>query len=118
MLDRRESSRLAMKAKVRATVVPEVGKAPAATPGSFRGWTQDVSFGGLRMTSRKPPPLNSMIDMELECTRPIEQCALRGQVGWLCRSGSAYLIGIFIREPEKERLVTWRRILTRRGLLE
>lgn len=118
MLDRRESSRLAMKAKVRATVVPETGGSPAAASEVFRGWTQDVSFGGLRMTSRKPPPLNSTIEMELECTRPIEQCALRGQVGWLCRSGSTYLIGIFIREPIKERLVTWRRILTRRGLRE
>lgn len=116
MLERREAARLAMKAKVRAHLIGQPG-ASEGVGAVYSGWTQDVSFGGLRLIMRKVPPLNAMIDMDIACTRPIEGHKLRGQVGWHCREGAqTYVVGVFVREPLKERLVTWRRMLERRGL--
>lgn len=114
--DRREAIRIPLKAKICAHFVA-ASESPNGKAEAFRGWTQDVSFGGLRVILRKPPPLNAIVDIELACTRPIETFRLRGQIGWHCReSARSYMVGIFVREPSKERLVGWRRMLERRGL--
>lgn len=116
MLERRDAVRLPLKAKLKAQLVGQPG-ASEGVGTVYRGWSQDVSFGGLRLTMRKVPPLNAMVDLDIACTRPIESYRLRGQVGWHCREGAqTYVVGIFVREPSKERLVAWRRMLERRGL--
>lgn len=114
MPERRGAQRLPLKAKIRTYLVQGT-----ALTEHCSGWTQDVSIGGLRFLARKPVPMNATVEMEIACTRPVESCRLRGQVGWLGRENEKqYVVGVFVREPSAERLVAWRRILTRRGLLE
>ncbi|MDA0577244.1 MAG: PilZ domain-containing protein [Verrucomicrobia bacterium] len=114
--DRRAKTRLSLKARVRARKVdPESGL--ALDPPVCAGWTLDVSVGGVRFGSRKVLPLNSFVELDIDCTRPMESFKLRGQVGWLSREGDGgQSIGLFISETSRERLTAWRRMLERRGL--
>jgi len=113
MPERRASLRLPVKAKVHARLVGEIGGKGL----SCAGWLQDVSLGGLRFIGRKALPLNAFVAMDIDFSHPAESCSLQGQVGWLCREREQrYVIGIFIREEAKERLLTWRRIPERRRL--
>ncbi|MCE9615428.1 MAG: PilZ domain-containing protein [Lentisphaerae bacterium] len=116
MPERRTAERVELKAKVRTFLVNPEGGVVSAKPECV-GWTQDVSLGGIRVVARKPLPVHATVELEIDCKHPVESCQLRGQVGWLAQEGKhGYLIGIFIRESSKDRLVTWRRILSRRGL--
>ena len=114
--DRRAGQRLELRARVRAHFVDAT--TDLALPAlACAGWTQDVSVGGIRFSSRKPLALNAIVELDLACTHPVESVRLRGQVGWLCQEKDhGYSIGVFIRESAKDRLVNWRRLLARRGL--
>lgn len=113
MPDRRATLRLPVKAKVHAKLVDD----PQGKKASCVGWLQDVSLGGLRFIGRKALPLNAFVALDVDFANPVESCSLRGQVGWLCQEREQrYVIGIFIREEAKERLLAWRHILERRSL--
>jgi len=113
MPDRRATLRLPVKAKVHAKLVG----GPPSKGISCAGWLQDVSLGGLRFIGRKALPLNAFVTLDVDFAHPAESCSLRGQVGWLCQEREQrYVIGIFVREESKERLLAWRHILERRSL--
>lgn len=118
MQERRTAHRMPLKAKVRARLVDENGGVQAATACS--GWTQDVSLGGVRFGARKPLPINSIVELDIDCKHPAEVFQLRGQVGWLCNEGDrgGFSVGVFIHEAARERVAAWRRMLERRGLAD
>lgn len=116
MRERREAPRLSLRARFKAHVVsddPEKKK----NGDHCAGWTQDVSFGGLHLSSRKSLPLHSMVDLEISCTHPVESVTLRGRVGWVREEGDKmHSIGVFLDGADKSDLVAWRRMLDRRGI--
>jgi len=115
MRERRTAPRLALQARFKANVIDGDS---SGEDDSCAGWTQDASVGGLNVKARRSLPLHSNVEIDLQCTRPIEELKIRGRVGWVRQeSGNkTYLIGIFLDSSRKEDLITWRRLLERRGL--
>jgi hypothetical protein len=116
MHERRSTPRRPLKAKVVAMTdtAPDVAAAPTA---QAAGWLLDASPGGMRVSMRKSLPIQDVADFRVECSAPWEVLPIRGRVGWIQReSEKSFTCGIFICETSKERLLNWRRMLTRRGL--
>jgi hypothetical protein len=116
MRERREAPRLTLRARFRADVVSDEPE-KASNGDHCAGWTSDVSFGGLHLSSRRSLPLHSMIDLEVSCTHPAESLTIRGRVGWVREEADKmHAIGVFLDAAEKSDLVAWRRMLDRRGI--
>jgi hypothetical protein len=115
MRERRSAQRLALQARFKASVI---SGDTSVEDNCCAGWTQDASVGGLNVKARRSLPLHSNVEIDLQCTRPIEELKIRGRVGWVRKeSGNkTFLIGIFLDSSRKEDLITWRRLLERRGL--
>ena len=114
MRERRTAPRLALQAKFKASVVD----GDASRDEICSGWTQDASVGGLNVKARRSLPLHSNVEIDLRCTHPLEELKIRGRVGWVRKeSGNkACFIGIFLDSSRKDDLISWRRMLERRGL--
>lgn len=114
MKERRTAGRLELPAKVAVTVLAHNGNGVDTCSGR----TRDVSLGGLRLRTRKALPLHANVSLELRCERPVEFMQVQGRVGWVQRMGpTSFEIGVFVEGTPREDLVTWRRVLKRRGLL-
>ena len=117
MRERRSGSRQAFKAKVTITVIPAESVDAPSRPMVCKGWTQDVSLGGLHLRTRKALPVHAKADMDVHCERPAENMKLRGRVEWVRReSDTACDVGIFIEDTPRDDLIAWHRMLVRRGL--
>ena len=115
MSERRSAPRMALQARFKASVI-DGNSSPDDK--HCAGWTQDASVGGLNVKARRSLPLHSNVEIDLQCTHPIEELKIRGRVGWVRKeSGNkSYFIGIFLDSSCKDDLISWRRLLERRGL--
>jgi len=114
--ERRQHVRLAERHKVRMSIRSLPGGKPA-TSVNLSGWTEDISVGGLRLTSRKKLPVGADLDLHVELTHPLETFDVAGKVVW-CGAhtgGRSVQAGIYISASPRKAFIEWSRMVTRRA---
>lgn len=114
--ERRRNLRIKERHKVRMTVKSLPEDTPAGKT-YFVGWTEDMSIGGLRLTSHGQLPVGAGLKLRIECTHPQETYDIGGRVMWCVEDGdvNATRVGIYIEESPREAFLTWSRMVVRRA---
>jgi Tfp pilus assembly protein PilZ len=114
--ERRKYLRVRERHKVRMTVRSLPDGVPSREM-TIVGWTEDISAGGLRLTSRKELPVGADLKLHVECTHPQETYDILGRVMWCSRDSGATSAraGIYVQESPREAFLAWSRMIARRG---
>jgi len=114
--ERRQYLRVKERHKVHMTVKSSTG-GETAGKAEFVGWTDNISVGGLSLTSHKMLPVGEDVDLHIECTHPLESYEIGGRVMWCTQESGTQSAqaGIYVQETPREAFLEWSRMVARRA---